>query len=128
MKRLSAAILVLALLFVAGCDEKSKAFDEADNGQEFTVPHNRVFKIKLPSNPTTGYSWFFDNLDTHEFKLMDVGFSSLNDEKLIGAPRMTWWEIKPLTSGAKNIRLLYFRPWEGKGTAVKEYKISLVIK
>jgi predicted secreted protein len=102
-------------------------FKEEDNGREFVVARGETFRIQLSANPTTGYSWGFDDLDQGSFEIVSSGYNPPL-RKLVGAGGTSWWSIKPLRSGEKEIKLLYFRPWEGKEKAVERFKIDLLVK
>lgn len=70
-------------------------------------------KIKLVSNPTTGYSWqFAQPLDKKApIKLEKTGFLKPKS-KLVGAPTTQFWVFKAQKPGIAQITLEYKRPWE----------------
>lgn len=70
-------------------------------------------KIKLVSNPTTGYSWqFAQPLDEESpIKLDKTGFLKPKS-KLVGAPTTQFWVFKATKAGRVQINLEYKRPWE----------------
>ncbi len=70
-------------------------------------------KIKLVSNPTTGYSWQLTQpIDKKApIKLEKTGFLKPKS-KLIGAPTTQFWVLKAKKPGIAQITLEYKRPWE----------------
>jgi inhibitor of cysteine peptidase len=70
-------------------------------------------KIKLVSNPTTGYSWqIAQPLDKKDpITLEKTGFLKPKS-KLIGAPTTQFWVFTGKKRGTVQITLEYKRPWE----------------
>ncbi|MBU0686462.1 MAG: protease inhibitor I42 family protein [Candidatus Margulisbacteria bacterium] len=120
-------LLVFTLLMVSCVVSKTQLFNQDDNGGGFTVEVNKVFKVTLPANPTTGYGWYFNKLDTEAFKVVESGYNSESDSR-VGAGGNSWWKIKTLAKGEKTLSLLYYRSWEGPQKAVNQYEITLIIK
>jgi inhibitor of cysteine peptidase len=102
-------------------------FHLAHRGKTFFVAQNKAFRIELPANPTTGFNWYPINLDENYFKIKSSGYNP-SDNKLLGAPGVSYWELIPLKEGSTSIQLLYFRPWEGKDKAVDKYNIRVVVR
>lgn len=85
-------------------------------------------KIKLVSNPTTGYSWQLTQpLDKKApITLEKTGFLK-SKSKLIGAPTTQFWIFKAKKYGNIQITLEYKRPWETDrpATEVKTYTLKV---
>ena len=102
-------------------------FNKSHHGKKYFVEKGKPFKIKLVSNPTTGYNWFLDELDESCFRIKSSGFTP-SSSKAMGAPGQSYWEIIPLKAGTSKISLLYYRSWEGKEKAVDHYQFKVIIK
>ncbi|MDD4004562.1 MAG: protease inhibitor I42 family protein [Elusimicrobiaceae bacterium] len=86
-------------------------FDHNDNGKSFDAETGHNIVIELPSNPTTGFTWQFEELDKTMFEVVkDQFITSATD--LAGAGGLHWWELKPLKPGRAKIALKYARSWE----------------
>ncbi|MCX5750784.1 MAG: protease inhibitor I42 family protein [Candidatus Saganbacteria bacterium] len=105
----------------------SYLFFDKDNNSTVNVASNKIFKLSLDSNPTTGYDWSIFGLDKKAFKVVDSGFQAPNI-KLVGAGGVRWWKIKVLKEGKHNLELLYYRPWEGRDKSVKKYTLQILVK
>ncbi|MDZ4165882.1 MAG: protease inhibitor I42 family protein [Smithellaceae bacterium] len=118
-------IISCVLLLWIGCVQ-SKVFRGEDSGKAFSIATGQSFRIELPSNPSTGFDWHVDVLDQNNFKVVNSDYNP-SAKKLIGAGGTRWWEIKAVKRGKANIRLLYYRVWEGKGKASDKYEIEIAV-
>jgi len=81
------------------------------------TPTHSEFRIKLISNPATGYSWFLKKFDKDMIASVQHHFKASQAKTLIGAPGEDEWSIKlkpaafvvPQTTG---LTFVYARPWE----------------
>ncbi len=102
-------------------------FRGINRGKLYFVKKGNPFRIELESNPTTGYNWYIADMDESYFKVRSSGYQA-QKTGLVGSGGVSYWEILPLKQGIKAIRLLYYRPWEGKDKAVDEYRLIVVIR
>lgn len=102
-------------------------FFAKDNNATVNVALNKIFKLSLQSNPTTGYDWFIVDLDHKAFKIVGSGFLA-SKTKLVGAAGVRWWKVKALKKGKHSLALLYYRPWEGSDKAASKYTLNIIVK
>jgi inhibitor of cysteine peptidase len=82
------------------------------------------FTLRLPSNPTTGFSWQLAKIDPQALFLRKSHYIPNPSSRMIGAPGIQEWEfgLQPFFYERKHGRTLlvfvYQRPWEK--TAVKQ--------
>jgi predicted secreted protein len=107
--------------------EMKERFRDTDNGRMFVVEKGKPFTIELSANPSTGYTWAFDGLNGEYFRLAGSDYEP-SSPRLAGSGGTSRWQLTALRAGVAQIRLLYYRPWEGPGTAVKEYSLTLMIR
>lgn len=100
-------------------------FRDGDHGGLFFVERGKPFRIELSANPTTGYNWYITEMDESFFKVRSSGYNAAASG-MIGTGGTSYWVIVPLKEGISGIRLLYYRPWQGKDKAVEEYKIRVL--
>jgi inhibitor of cysteine peptidase len=99
---------------------------QSDNGKSYTVPPGAVFQLRLPENPTTGFSW---NLS------VTPGLAVINDTyipddatgKLVGSGGTHVWSLETIRPGEQVISGVYRRPWEPSGPAGTEFRLSLSV-
>ena len=98
-----------------------------DSGKEITVPLDAVIQIELAAAGGTGYLWQFDDLDREHFQLLKTETAKDERPDLIGGPLVTRWQVKTRQRGQAELRLYYFRPWEGKDKAADQFVIRVRI-
>jgi inhibitor of cysteine peptidase len=102
-------VICLALA-AAGCDESAYlVVTDEDDGATFEVDRNERFEVRLPSNPSTGFSW-----TAVPTPAVDVGEPEFVDDvsDLVGAPGYERFEVTPLEAGSIHLVFEYARPWE----------------
>jgi inhibitor of cysteine peptidase len=103
-----------------------RLFGEVHTGKIYFVKKAQPFRIELPANPTAGYNWYVADMDENYFKIRGSGYNARKNGRL-GSGGTSYWMLTPLKEGFSSIRLLYYRPWEGKDKAVDEYRIRFII-
>lgn len=86
-------------------------FDQTNDGQTYDVPVDAEIRLKLPENPTTGYSWQLSFTQG----LILLNESYLPDDptgKLIGSGGTHVWIMRAIQPGMQTITGVYSRPWE----------------
>lgn len=134
------ACLVAAVLVAAGCttadngDEATPTptpspgetvlVDDSNNGQTIAVHEGATIVVKLPENPSTGYSWNLTGTD---------GLAVTEDEYIapetqaVGAGGVHSWTMEPKTTGLLTFSAAYVRPWEGQQPDDQTYAVSFYV-
>jgi len=119
---------VCALVVLGLCGSAAMAGDDKDGKKDeekrFTDPNkviivskdHRSFKLRVKSNPTTGYSWVL--IDDYNHELIEPKEQKFHhpDKDMPGAPGYQEWKFK-VDSDAFEVPLLthvtlqYIRPW-----------------
>ena len=102
-------------------------------GREITLKVGNILLIELPGNAGTGYSWLAEETFAPYLKLMDQTTRQLQEGRLggpvrVGGPVMQVWRFRAEQPGACEIKIAYYRPWEGIGKAVDHFIVKLQIK
>ena len=102
-------------------------------GREITLKVGNILLIELPGNAGTGYSWLAEETFAPYLKLMDQTTRQLQEPRLggpvrVGGPVMQVWRFRAEQPGACEIKIAYYRPWEGIGKAVDHFIVKLRIK
>ena len=92
-----------------------------------------MFSIKLPSNRTTGYSWFVRKYDDQFITPVDHTYSSPSNGKPgQGGQEMWTFKVKQAAFAVPtitDITMLYAQPWNiNSDTTVKHFKIVTQVK
>jgi len=96
------------------------------------VQAGETFKVKLCSNPTTGFQW------SKEAKISDAKITVQENHEFIGpesnppappgTPGQEVWTFKALKQGTSEIYLEYGRPWEGGEKAEWTCTVDVIVK
>ncbi len=102
------------------------SFDQTDNGGNYSVSLGAAIELRLPENPSTGYSW---NLS------VPAGITVLNDSyipgntsgRLIGSGGTRIWFLEPVQPGEKVVSGVYRRPWEPVTGNETGFRLTLLV-
>jgi len=98
-----------------------------DNGREIKLRKGDTIQIELEELGSAGYTWQIDNLDETHLKLLSEETKPTRSE-LIGAPVIGVWKMETIQKGSSEIKMDYFRPWEGKDSAIDHFLVNIRIK
>nr|2FO8_A Chain A, Chagasin [Trypanosoma cruzi] len=101
---------------------------KAHNGATLTVAVGELVEIQLPSNPTTGFAWYFEG-GTKEspnesmFTVENKYFPP--DSKLLGAGGTEHFHVTVKAAGTHAVNLTYMRPWTGPSHDSERFTVYL---
>jgi inhibitor of cysteine peptidase len=126
------AWLVLAwlLLFspaVMASDPATLTVTKAQHGREIALKVGSILEIELPGQGGTGYSWLEQATGAPCLKLMDQT-TRPDKQGRLGGPVIQVWRFKAVKPGTTEIKMAYYRAWEGVGTAKDHFLIKLHIE
>jgi len=137
---LTAVAVFAVAIFVVACSksknetpsnpssEKFVDVDDDDNGNTIHVLPGETIRIRLRSNPSTGFSWALGPVE--EGMLETSGESEFeanpHREGEAGYGGCEIWKFKAEQAGETEISLYYARSWEDKDPA-KTFKLHVVI-
>jgi len=100
---------------------------EADNEKALSVASGETLVINLPENPTTGYRWQLDSLDS---RLIDVAGDSYipSQGAKIGGGGTRTFTLHALSSGTVRISLKLKREWEPADTYASHFAIIVDVQ
>jgi len=107
--------------------QKTVVTKEQDNGKEIRINRGDILQIELEETGSAGYGWYFDRLDTAHFALLSEETKAISPPGLIGAPVLGIWRLKTLREGSAEIKMNYYRKWEGAEKAQKLFLLKLQI-
>ena len=125
--------VIAAVVFAAGCTEKSEPVTEnnttennttqvnetvetgqivteADNGTSINLKNGENFTLQLRENPSTGYSW---QLNVSEgLTLLSDGYTQDEaPEGDVGVPGNRSWIIEAVDQGSQQVNGIYKQSW-----------------
>ena len=96
-------------------------------GREIAIKVGNILLIELPGKAGTGYSWVVEETGAPYLKLMSEATQKVGETRP-GSPVMQVWRFKAAQPGACEIKMAYYRPWEGVGKAVDHFSLKLHIE
>jgi predicted secreted protein len=106
--------------------EKNQALGQGHNGQAVALKVGEIFRVELPGIGGTGYNWYMKKFDSRFLKLLSQE-TIKTEVGLVGSPVMHVWRFKAKQPGHTEIRLDYYRKWEGLTTASKHFLLYINI-
>ena len=141
-KDISLAGLALAMILLAGCAAKGDAPDavragvqengvwvltRADNNRTAELRVGERLDVRLPENPTTGFSWAVDENDRRLLTLEGTAYAPPNEAGFIGARGQRTFSFTARQPGDVALKLKYWRIWEGDGSVAERFAVTLRI-
>lgn len=132
------AVLVIAICFVA-CSKSKHAtpsnpstekfidLDERNSGDTIHVLPGEIIRVRLRSNPSTGFSWELGPLEDGFFEVENKFEADPHREGEAGYGGCDIWTFRAERPGETDISLTYERPWEDSRPADKMFKLHVVI-
>lgn len=95
-------------------------------------PNQKTIVLRLRSNPTTGYSWYFESTKPAWLRVVSRQFVAPKTQ-LVGAPGYEEWTFGvPKLSGSipriASIVMRYARPWDIKGSKPTTFYVVFTAK
>ncbi len=107
--------------------EPVMSLTEEQNGGQVALVVNDQFSVILDGNPTTGYIWEIQTMDSSVLVLQGKPEFTTNS-RLRGGPGSFRFTFKALQSGITDLRLIYHRPFEKNKAPERVYEISVEIQ
>jgi len=92
---------------------------EAENGKDIILGKGDTLAVRLPANPSTGYSWYLAVSAATESEALGVlkipgdgVYEPVKSGTTVGSPVTSVWILKALKPGGVRITFNYIRPWE----------------
>jgi inhibitor of cysteine peptidase len=102
---------------------------ESDSGAKLDVDRGTTLVIRLPANPTTGYSW---SLVTSGNSVQSQGeptfVQSASAGERIGVGGTETWSFTAQESGEQELRFEYRRAWERDVPPAKSLSYSIRVR
>jgi inhibitor of cysteine peptidase len=128
MRKTSIYSFLVTVVLLTSCSPKRASLTAIDNGGQVQVNAGDQLVIELEGNPSTGYNWEAQDLDTSMFKQVgEVVFTSANPG-LVGSSGTLTLTYKILKTGTSTLSLIYHRSWE-TGVAPEDiFTVTVVAK
>ncbi len=120
-------ILVGMLILLSACGGGKIKINDTDNGRPVAAKVGQTIVLELNANPTTGYSWQINQIDTTILQQVgEVQYDS--DSTLLGSGGTETIIFEVIGSGATTLMLNYQRPWEEGIAPIDVFILHITVK
>jgi CubicO group peptidase (beta-lactamase class C family)/predicted secreted protein len=104
------------------------ALDMNADGSQVTMESGQALVIRLESNPTTGYSWAVQEIDTAVLRQIgDVEYEPA-DTGLVGSGGWESCRFEAVAAGQTTLELVYRRPWEEDIPPDETFILDIIVR
>ena len=119
-------LFLLCVFAVFMVQSKSLLLSESDDNSHICLYVGDTIKIKLVSNPTTGYSWARPELGS-QLELVSSQVERPSSDRA-GSPGYQVFSFKAREVGDCTVTLNYLRPFEKNTPPVKVFHVSVRVE
>ena len=123
------AALLLFLLLATGCGRPAEiTLDMSADGSQVMMETDQELVIRLESNPTTGYSWTVQEIDTAVLQQIgDVEYETA-ETGLVGSGGWESCRFEAVAAGQTTLELVYRRPWEEDAAPEQTFTLDVIVR
>jgi predicted secreted protein len=126
-----ALLLAVAPVLLAACgsaDDEARTIGDADNGATVELKIGERLEVALSGNPTTGYNWEVQPLDTPVLQQVGERDFEPDDPDADGSGGTVTVRFDAIAAGQTALRLEYRRPWDDPNAPPHEsYVVTVVV-
>jgi Predicted secreted protein len=122
-------ILAFVIFVATACSPaKPVNLTSADKGSQVSVKVGDQIVISLDGNPSTGFTWEAQELDTAIFQQVGEAAFESSNPGLVGAGGTLTLTFKALKAGTASLELVYLRPWETGVAPLDTFSVAVTVK
>jgi inhibitor of cysteine peptidase len=128
-KFLFAGMLAFVSFMATACSSaKPVNLTSADKGSQVNVKVGDQIVISLDGNPSTGYTWEAQGLDSTIIQQVGEATFVSSNPGLVGSGGTLTLTFKALKAGTVPLNLVYHRPWETGVAPVDTFAVTVTVK
>ena len=108
-------------------NEPAVVLQKQDNGKEVCIKGGQVFQIQLEGMGGTGYWWYVQPPDVRHVELLSEK-TKAQFEGRVGGPVLGIWTFRTKEPGTAEIKMDYYRNWEGSARSIEHFKVIVKIE
>ncbi|MGA2956436.1 MAG: protease inhibitor I42 family protein [Thermodesulfobacteriota bacterium] len=108
-------------------NEPDVVLQKQDSGKEITIKAGQGIQIQLEGLGGTGYWWYVENLDARRMELLSEKTKSVSDGR-VGGPVLGLWTFRAMEPGTVEIKMDYYRIWEGSAKAIDHFQVRIKVE
>ena len=107
--------------------EPDVILQKQDGGKEVSVKAGRLIQVQLEGKGGTGYWWYVQNLDLRHLELLSEKTRAVSDGR-VGGPVLGLWTFRAKEPGSVEIKMDYYRKWEGVERAIEKFRVKITVE
>ncbi len=96
---------------------------DRDNGGRVSVRVGEFVELRLAENATAGYRWTLERYDAALLEPLDAAADY--DDRAVGSGGQAIFRFRVRGAGSTELALKYWRHWEGEGSILQRFTITL---
>lgn len=126
-------MVLMSTIFVAGCApslfpvEMPVTASLSDSGGTASLIPYQPLVVRLPANPSTGYSWTYTVSGDDVLRLDTVSGESPAPNGMVGVPGEQVWSFRAQGSGRAVLTYVYARSWEKNAPPAKTFTLKVEV-
>jgi len=126
---LTLSIMVSVLAACRSGGPKTVIVNEQNADSTVKLHKSDILELALVSNPSTGYIWEPQFLDTTVLRQKgDMDFKSdRSDTGFSGSPGKLTMRFEAIGSGKKTLQMIHHQPWDSGAPPTQTFKMTVVV-
>lgn len=100
----------------------------SDSGGTASLIPEQPLVVRLPANPSTGYSWSYTVTGDEVLRLDSVSGVTAAPNRMVGSPGEQVWSFRAQGTGRAVLTYVYTRPWEKAMPPAQTLTLDVVVK
>ena len=126
MKHFTLSFFLVIIFAFSVSSQNFVRVDKNNTREKILVAQDQVLEVRLPSNPSTGYSWYLTNANGNVMKQVgDWDFISDNPDQPIGATGTQIIRFVGTSVGTSELQLSHIKSWEKDIAPLEVYKVNV---
>jgi inhibitor of cysteine peptidase len=99
--------------------------EQSDDGRSIELPVGATLELRLPENPSTGYRWTVDQVDSTVLRVNEPRFVA--DGGAVGRGGARVFSFSATKPGHSPLSLKLWREWEGDSSVTSRFGVTLTV-
>lgn len=100
---------------------------QSDSGGVASLVPYQPLVVRLPSNPSTGYSWSYTMTGDDVLSLDTITGETPAKDGMVGVPGLEVWSFRAKGTGKAMLTYVYSRAWEKEAAPAKTFTLTVVV-